>query len=439
MAWIEAHQGLSNHPKAKRLSRMLNIEMSQAIGHLFLFWWWALDYAENGDLSKYDAYDIADAAGWKKDPEEFLRAMIECGPGGTYGFIEEDIDGKMRVHDWTNYSGRLVAKREQNRLRQAKARGKFYSQVQKLSDEVSKEVNSEKEKFQRPVAKRPIVNKKIRESEKDNNNQGNLSAKVKEPEHRPMTSKDFDDIKELLEVTRDEDVTNASVTTLQNTTQQNPTEQEQDITETGQKTQHNITKVPALPPQKKYEEEEKEEKEELKAKASASTPQNNDKKINLSGVIDLWNEILVPEGFNKVLKKTAVRLNSLKALQRNDEERKFFNWWSALFKKIIESDFLRESPKTSNWFTIDWLLQENNLVKIIEGNYDNKEKRFANATSANQKQKQKDFNDFSGIVDNRDEEITSSLEAEYKEAVTQAALLPPEEPGERVIREGEYL
>ena len=121
MAWIEAHQELPRHPKTKRFARMLKISIPQAVGHLFMFWWWALDYAENGDLSRYDADDLADAAEWSGDPEEFLKAMIECGPGGSYGFIEKNESG-MFVHDWEMYSGRLVEKREKNRQRQAKGR-----------------------------------------------------------------------------------------------------------------------------------------------------------------------------------------------------------------------------------------------------------------------------------------------------------------------------
>lgn len=121
MAWIEAHQELPRHPKTKRLAKMLKISIPQAVGHLFLFWWWVLDYADDGNLSKYDAYDIADAAQWDGDAEEFLNAMINCGSGDGHGFIER-YETSMCVHDWETYSGRLVEKREKNRQRQAKFR-----------------------------------------------------------------------------------------------------------------------------------------------------------------------------------------------------------------------------------------------------------------------------------------------------------------------------
>ena len=123
MAWIEAHQGLAQHPKTKRLARMLDISTAEAIGHLFLFWWWALEYADDGDLSKFDAYDIADAAQWNGDAESFLEAMIDCGPGDSGGFIERR-DGGLFVHDWDEYMGRLLEKREQNKQRQTRFRDK---------------------------------------------------------------------------------------------------------------------------------------------------------------------------------------------------------------------------------------------------------------------------------------------------------------------------
>ena len=53
MAWIESHQELANHPKTKRFKRALGISTPQAIGHLHLLWWWALDYAQDGSLAAF--------------------------------------------------------------------------------------------------------------------------------------------------------------------------------------------------------------------------------------------------------------------------------------------------------------------------------------------------------------------------------------------------
>ena len=87
MAWSESHQELRDHPKTKRMARRLGISVPAAIGHLHCLWWWAMDYAPDGDISDYDAEDIADAAMWDGDAEQFLQALIDCGPGASHGFI----------------------------------------------------------------------------------------------------------------------------------------------------------------------------------------------------------------------------------------------------------------------------------------------------------------------------------------------------------------
>ena len=121
MAWIEVHQELIQHPKVKRLARMLNISKFDAMGRLFAFWSWALDYADNGNLSRFDASDIAEAMEWEGDPQSLVTAMIDCGPGGSSGFIERR-DGGLFVHDWEGYMGRLISMREKNRERQERYR-----------------------------------------------------------------------------------------------------------------------------------------------------------------------------------------------------------------------------------------------------------------------------------------------------------------------------
>ena len=121
MAWIEVHQELIQHPKVKRLARMLDISKFEAAGRLFAFWCWALDYADNGDLSRFDANDIADAMEWEGDPQSLIEAMIDCGPGDSSGFIERR-DGTLFVHDWNDYMGRLLSMREKNRERKARQR-----------------------------------------------------------------------------------------------------------------------------------------------------------------------------------------------------------------------------------------------------------------------------------------------------------------------------
>lgn len=117
MAWIQSHQTIAGHPKTRKLAHMLGISKPAAIGHLHCFWWWALDYADDGDLADLDALDIAIGAEWDGDPDTFFNAMV------FVGFIDSDEVGDARIHDWHDYAGKLVDRRKANaeRMRQARA------------------------------------------------------------------------------------------------------------------------------------------------------------------------------------------------------------------------------------------------------------------------------------------------------------------------------
>jgi len=121
MAWIESHDNLKDHPKTRRAARLLGVSVPTIIGHLHLLWHWCLSYADDGDLSGYDAADIAEAVMWDGDPDQFIEALINCGPAGKAGFLERDAQGRLLVHDWHEYAGKLIAKREE--AREAGARG----------------------------------------------------------------------------------------------------------------------------------------------------------------------------------------------------------------------------------------------------------------------------------------------------------------------------
>ena len=114
MAWIEAHQGLARHPKTRRLARLLNLPLPTVIGHLFLLWWWALDYAQDGNLGKFCADDISDAVDYKGDSSELVEALT------TAGFIDSN-DDSLSIHDWSDYAGKFAIRRDKLRA-QTRAR-----------------------------------------------------------------------------------------------------------------------------------------------------------------------------------------------------------------------------------------------------------------------------------------------------------------------------
>lgn len=111
--WIESHQSLRNHPKVKKAARLAGISEPEMIGRLHYLWWWALDYAPDGDLSKYSDDDIESAVDWHGEPGQFVKALIECGFNDHCGLIEKVKRGRV-VHDWYEYGGKLIEKREMN-------------------------------------------------------------------------------------------------------------------------------------------------------------------------------------------------------------------------------------------------------------------------------------------------------------------------------------
>jgi hypothetical protein len=117
MAWIESNQEVGRHPKTKKLARLLDISMAAAVGHLHYLWWWALDFAQEGLLSKFDECDIAEACMWEGDAKKFVDALVQVG------FIDQN-ESVLSIHDWYEYAGRLIEKRQADADRKQRERDK---------------------------------------------------------------------------------------------------------------------------------------------------------------------------------------------------------------------------------------------------------------------------------------------------------------------------
>ena len=121
------------------------------------------------------------------------------------------------------------------------------------------------------------------------------------------------------------------------------------------------------------------EKEEDKDKNKESK-----EKVTCQQVVDLFHSICVSYPVVRTLsesRKKAIRAR-LRVYSLED--------FKSLFEKAEASSFLKGS-NDRNWSaTFDWLLKESNMVKVLEGNYDNKTRSPAGAgtTGANK------FNNF---------------------------------------------
>ena len=116
MAWIKIHQQLKDHRKVFAAADELEICHVHMIGHIVSFWLWALDNAPSGSLEGISHRMIAKAAQWEKDPELFVDALENAG------FLDLRGDGELEIHDWYEYTGKLIDRREAEKQRSRRRR-----------------------------------------------------------------------------------------------------------------------------------------------------------------------------------------------------------------------------------------------------------------------------------------------------------------------------
>lgn len=97
------------------LADQLNIDEMQAVGHIASLWAWAIDNAPDGVLPRSERM-IASAAHWKGDAVPFVEACVMAG------FIDDDFDATRELHDWEQWAGALVRKRDGDRERMRQLR-----------------------------------------------------------------------------------------------------------------------------------------------------------------------------------------------------------------------------------------------------------------------------------------------------------------------------
>ena len=130
----------------------------------------------------------------------------------------------------------------------------------------------------------------------------------------------------------------------------------------------------------KYENDIREGIEAEKTDAGASSPPTADteedvrkERVPYDRIRDLWNETC--KGFNNVhtLSKSRKAKISVRVTEMGGVE-KAMETIEKLFRKVSESNFLNGDNDRSWKASFDWLFEnDKNWVKVMEGNYDNRE------------------------------------------------------------------
>lgn len=111
MAWIELHEEMRDHPKLGRLSRELGVSRAEARGIVIGMWLWAATYAPDGDLSTFDASDIADGCDYTGD-KNLLEALVKAK------WLDDET---LKIHDWDKH-GLKMLKSSQERQKKFRER-----------------------------------------------------------------------------------------------------------------------------------------------------------------------------------------------------------------------------------------------------------------------------------------------------------------------------
>lgn len=114
MAWFEAHQTLAKHPKTLKLANLLKVERRYAVGLLHDLFSWGLDSAKkDGTLPGLNSDEIASALDYQgKKGASVIAALVDSG------YLEVE-NGSFKIHDWYDYAGKLMDKREADRKRKS--------------------------------------------------------------------------------------------------------------------------------------------------------------------------------------------------------------------------------------------------------------------------------------------------------------------------------
>ena len=105
--------GTTTHPKFRRLQRELGLPAYAVVGPLESLWMLAAQFAEDGDLSRFSALEIADYAGWEGDETKLVEALIACR------WLDRN-DQTLTIHDWVDHRPDYLSDRVRKRAERSK-------------------------------------------------------------------------------------------------------------------------------------------------------------------------------------------------------------------------------------------------------------------------------------------------------------------------------
>lgn len=317
MAWIQIDQALPTHRKTLKLADTLDITPTHAVGLMVTLWLWSLDNAPSGDLGDISSRTLARILQWDGDSNELINAIRSAG------FLDGD-----EIHDWQEYAGRLLEQRAAAKERMRKSRAK----TTQPDEEIGHVTDTLRE---------PFANDTRTEQEPGAHVHGRVHYttlhKSKEQESKEGTDSLADVHKKR------------GAETLQNP----------NFCDGNSSTAGVIVPESTQSNEKKIKADAIIEKGNTKPNTERSAP------VPYEKIHELFNEIAV--SYPKIIKLSDQRKKAIGTRWRETPDLETFE---QLFKKAEASPFLK-GDNDRNWrASFDWLLKPSNMIKVLEGNYD---------------------------------------------------------------------
>jgi hypothetical protein len=109
LPWIQVATDIRSHPKFIRLGIELQDPMAWA--YVVAFWMWTAEHAGDGRIEGKGADCVIEhAAGWRGPTGALVSACVRIG-------LLDEISNGFAVHDWQDYAGAHIDKRDKERSR----------------------------------------------------------------------------------------------------------------------------------------------------------------------------------------------------------------------------------------------------------------------------------------------------------------------------------
>ena len=90
-------RGTVDHPKTKKLAKLLELPRYAAVGILESLWHFAARYCPTGDVGRYGDDELAEDLGWTGDPKALTDALVEAE------WLDRNDTHRLIVHDWPEH------------------------------------------------------------------------------------------------------------------------------------------------------------------------------------------------------------------------------------------------------------------------------------------------------------------------------------------------